>query len=447
MKSGSILTTSKISASTNISADRGEQLFQRQKAEVYRETDRLFVCVLLAEWAMLLIIALLGASEIWRGDSRGVDLHVWNALVFGGAITLVPAALARVRSGWAFTRYTIAACQMLHSGLLISLSGGQSEAYFHVFCSLVILSFYRDWRVLVPATLAVALGHFVHGAHWPFLTYGEYSGGPWRSLEYCIWVILEDIFLGILCLRSTREMHAAAYRNAAFEASETANQLIMDNSRDVICATDPAGCFVTVSAACEVLWGYKPDELIGKNYAEIVHCDDRENSWLTSLEIMSGHSVTNFENRCMRKDGAVVDVLWSACWSESDGTILQVARDITERKQAQATLQKMNRQLASALQANQLIMDNSQDVICTLDAKGQFLSTNAACQSLWGYKAEELIGRCYLVLVRPEDRVTHKANGRSDAQRKQDHRFRESLCAQGRVDCRCALVGKLVGRG
>jgi len=407
MKRDSDLTTSKMGTSATVPADRAKQLLQRQREEVYREADRLFVCVLLAEWAVLLIIALLGAPEIGRADSRGPDLP-WIALIFGGAITLVPIALARVRSGWAFTRYTIAACQMLHSGLLISLSGGQSETYFHVFCSLVILSFYRDWRVLVPATLVVALGNFVRGAPWPFLTYGGYSGSPWTSLEYFTWVLFEDIFLGILCLRSTKEMRTTAYRTAAFEASEHANQLIMDNSRDVICATDPAGRFVTVSAACEALWGYKPEELIGKSYAEIVHHDDRERSWLTNLEIMSGHSATNFENRCLRKDGTVVDVLWSASWSESDGTMLQVARDITERKQAEAALQKTNRQLASALQANQLIMDNSQDVICTLDAKGQFLSTNAACQSLWGYKAEELIGRCYLVLVRPEDRVLTK---------------------------------------
>ena len=71
----------------------------------------------------------------------------------------------------------------------------------------------------------------------------------------------------------------------------------------VICATDPAGHFVTVSAACEALWGYKPEELIGKNYSEIVHRDDQEKSWLANLEIMSGHSVTNFENRCVRRDG------------------------------------------------------------------------------------------------------------------------------------------------
>jgi PAS domain S-box-containing protein len=140
----------------------------------------------------------------------------------------------------------------------------------------------------------------------------------------------------------------------------------------------------------------------------MVHPADREKSRLANLEIMAGHPVTDFENRYVRKDGTIVNVLWSAYWSESDGTMFQVARDITQRKQADAALQKTNRQLASALQANQLIMDNSQDVICALDAKGQFLSTNAACQSLWGYQPEELIGRCYLALVRPEDRARTK---------------------------------------
>src|SRR6476660_5449654 len=117
MKSDPKLTTAKMGTSATVPADRAKQLLQRRREEVYRETDRLFVCVLLAEWAVLLIIALLGAPEIRAGDNRGVDLHVWTAFVFGGGITLVPVALARVRPGWAFTRYTIAACQMLRSGL------------------------------------------------------------------------------------------------------------------------------------------------------------------------------------------------------------------------------------------------------------------------------------------------------------------------------------------
>ncbi|HEY2712031.1 MAG TPA: PAS domain S-box protein [Chthoniobacterales bacterium] len=390
---------------SSLTINRAEELFREQREAVYRETDRLFSRLLLLEWVVLIIVASLVVPENGQGHPGQVDLHVWRTVILGGAITLLPVALTRFRPGAAATRYTIAAAQMLHSGLLISLVGGRLETHFHVFCSLMILSFYRDWRLLVPATLVVALDHFLRGVYWPLTLFGTLSVSPWRSLEHVVWVIFGDICLGISCLRSTQEMRATANRTAALETSQHSNQLIMDNSRDVICANDYRGRFVTVSAACEALWGYKPEELIGKTCADLVHPDDRERSRLANLEIMAGHPVTNFENRYLRKDGTVVDVLWSAYWSEHDGTMFQVARDITQRKRAEAALEKSNRQLASAHQANQLIMDNSQDVICSFDAQGRFLSVNAACQRLWGYEAEELIGRVYLALVHPEDRA------------------------------------------
>ncbi len=397
-----------------LSADRADELFLQRQEEVYRETDQIFVRLLLLEWIVLVIAALVVALGNWSAQA-GIDLQAWVAIILAGTVTLASVALARLRPGAAITRYTIAGAQMLLSGLLIKLSGGQPETRFDVFCSLIILSFYRDWRVLVLATLVGAMDHISRGAYWPFWIHGALDDRSWRSIEAGGWVVFEDILLGILCLHSNREMRGMAMRTAALQeqterlaASQHVNQLIMDKSRDVICANDAEGRFLTVSAACEALWGYTPGELIGKSCAEMVHPEDLEKSRLANLEIMAGHSVTNFENRYVRKDGAIVDVLWSAYWSEIDGTMFQVARDITQRKQAEAASQKTNRQLASALQANQLIMDNSQDVICALDAKGRFLSTNAACQSLWGYQPEELIGRCYLALVHPEDRAPTK---------------------------------------
>jgi PAS domain S-box-containing protein len=425
MKSESTPTASAIGASTadwgthfelgSTSADRADELLRQRREEVYRESDQPFVRLLLLEWVVLVILALIVAPDSWSAPGSRIGLPVWAAIIFGGAVTLPPVALARIRPGAAITRYTVAVAQMLLSGLLINLSGDRPETHFHVFCSLVILSFYRDWRVMVLATLVATADHFLHDVYWPFSMHEVFSASPWRSIEHCAWIVFSGILLGISCLRSNREVRGTAIRTIALQeqtgrlaASQHANRLIMDKSRDAICANDAEGRFLTVSAACEALWGYTPEELIGKSCGELVHPEDREKSRLANLEIMAGHSVTDFENRYVRKDGTIVNVLWSAYWSESDGTMFQVARDVTQRKQAEAALQKTNRQLSSALQANQLIMDNSQDVICALDAKGQFLSTNAACQVLWGYQPEELIGRCYLALVRPEDRALTK---------------------------------------
>ena len=75
--------------------------------------------------------------------------------------SLFPALLGLLRPGRPSTRYTIAAAQMLMGALLIHLTGGRIETHFHVFGSLAFLAFYRDWRVLVSATLVVAIDHFV----------------------------------------------------------------------------------------------------------------------------------------------------------------------------------------------------------------------------------------------------------------------------------------------
>ncbi len=385
--------------------ERATELFRQQRDAVYRQTDQLFARVLSLEWAVLLIVALLVSPGSWRASLVSGHAPVWWALFLGGAMTLGPVALVRWRSGAASTRYAIAAAQMVHSALLIALSGGRMETHFHVFCSLLILSFYRDWRVLIPATAVVVLDHFGRGWFLPLSLYGTLNGVVAKSFEHCAWVLFEDMFLIVGCLRSGEEMRASASRTAALEASQDANAQIMKNSRDVICTNDAAGYFVTVSGACEALWGYTPEEMIGRSCADLVHPDDREKSRLANLEIMAGNPVTNFENRYLRKDGKVVDVLWSAYWSESDGALFQVARDITLRKQADVALEKTNQQLASAHQANLLIMDNSQDVICSLDGQGNFLTTNAASRDLWGYEPAELIGRCFLVLVHPEDRA------------------------------------------
>src|SRR5205814_7657857 len=83
---------------------------------------------------------------------------------------------------------------------------------------------------------------------------------------------------------------------------------------------------------------------------------------------------------------------------------LIMIEDISKRKHAEEALRERTRQLENAVTENQLIMDNSLDVICTIDQDGRFLSVNAACEQIWGYTPAELIGRKYIDLVAPDDR-------------------------------------------
>jgi len=125
------------------------------------------------------------------------------------------------------------------------------------------------------------------------------------------------------------------------------NQLIMENSLDVLSAVDEAGRFLKVSSAAEMQWGYTPAELIGRRYADLVHPEDQDRTAAIAVDIMSGRSVNGFTNRFIRKDGSVVPIDWSAAWSRSDNLMFSVARDATERLQVAEALRQSADELAS----------------------------------------------------------------------------------------------------
>jgi diguanylate cyclase (GGDEF)-like protein/PAS domain S-box-containing protein len=109
----------------------------------------------------------------------------------------------------------------------------------------------------------------------------------------------------------------------------------MDLLLDAICVVDKEGHFVYVSAACERIFGYTPEEMVGRRMIELVFPEDRECTLQAAAQIISGEPQPHFENRYVRKDGQVVNIMWSARWSEADQVRIAVARDITRSKQAE----------------------------------------------------------------------------------------------------------------
>jgi PAS domain S-box-containing protein len=124
------------------------------------------------------------------------------------------------------------------------------------------------------------------------------------------------------------------------QAALDANQLVMDNSQDVICTIDEQGCFLSVNAACEELWGYEAVELIGRRYIDFVFPDDRPMTDAAAKDMLETGKVTDFVNRYVRKDGTLVDVLWSVTWSAKDRIMFCVAHDVTDRARIEKALRE-----------------------------------------------------------------------------------------------------------
>jgi two-component system sensor histidine kinase/response regulator len=196
---------------------RAEDLFAQHEREIHRRTDRLFASLMVLQWIAGIVFALWVSPVAWEGAVSRTHVHVWAAIFLGGGICLFPALLGLFRAGEASTRYTIAVAQMLMGALLIHLTGGRIETHFHVFGSLAFLAFYRDWRVLIPATVVVALDHLLRGIFWPQSVYGVLITSQWRWIEHAAWVIFEDVFLVVSCLRSVADMRETAMRRAALE--------------------------------------------------------------------------------------------------------------------------------------------------------------------------------------------------------------------------------------
>ncbi len=115
-----------------------------------------------------------------------------------------------------------------------------------------------------------------------------------------------------------------------------AHSKVLDLLLDAICIVDREGRFLFVSAACERIFGYAPEEMVGRVMIDLVHPQDRERTLQAAGEIMAGSSKLHFENRYLRKDGQIVHIMWSARWSERDQVRIAVARDISERKRSES---------------------------------------------------------------------------------------------------------------
>lgn len=200
---------------------RSEELRREYSNKLYVRTDRLFAGLMIIQFIAAIFAAVLISPRTWVGDDSYIHFHVYAAVGIGFCLMLLPVLLAIYMPGAALTRYVIAVAQVLFSALFIHLSGGRIETHFHVFGSLAFIAFYRDWRVLIPATAVVAIDHLYRGIFWPESVFGVIASAPWRAIEHAGWVIFEDIFLIYSCVVADRDSRVLADRQARLESINT----------------------------------------------------------------------------------------------------------------------------------------------------------------------------------------------------------------------------------
>ena len=198
-------------------AERARLLYEEQRRSVFVRRDHVFAVLFAVQWAFAIAIAVFWSPHGWAGKVQSTHLHVYTALILGALLTVPPVLMIRSQPGAALTRHVVAISQMCWSGLLVHLSGGRIETHFHVFASLAFLAFYRDWKVLVTATVVISLEHLVRGVVWAESVYGISNPEWWRFLEHAFWVAVENTVLVVGIQDSCREMRILAQRQAEVE--------------------------------------------------------------------------------------------------------------------------------------------------------------------------------------------------------------------------------------
>jgi PAS domain S-box-containing protein len=186
---------------------------------------------------------------------------------------------------------------------------------------------------------------------------------------------------------------------------------IVDSSEDAVISKNLDGTITTWNKGAERIFGYSAEEAIGRQITMLIP-PDRLDEEVTILErLKRGERIEHYETVRLRKDGIRVHLsLTISPVKDPHGRIIgasKVARDITERKEAE-------QELAERAQ----LLDLSNDAILVRDGDDRIRYWNKSASELYGFSGEEAIGRLSHELLQTEfpeslERITEQLHRES----------------------------------
>jgi PAS domain S-box-containing protein len=119
---------------------------------------------------------------------------------------------------------------------------------------------------------------------------------------------------------------------------------MIDTSDDAIISKNLDGMIISWNRGAERVFGYTADEAVGQHITLIIPADRREEETEILARLKRAERIDHFETIRQRKDGSLLDISLSVSpVKDSSGAVigaLKVARDITERKNAERSLRE-----------------------------------------------------------------------------------------------------------
>ncbi len=180
------------------------------------------------------------------------------------------------------------------------------------------------------------------------------------------------------------------------EKEETAKKLlenqkytksIINNSLDIICASNTSGKVIEFNRAAENAFGYKQEEIINKNVG-MLYASKNEYLKVSKQLKKEGRFVGEINNK--RKNGQVFTTFLSASvlYNNEGNPIgtMGISRDITELKEAE-------KQLIESEEKYRDLFENASDLIQSVDKEGNIIYVNNAWKKTLGYTDKEIVNK------------------------------------------------------
>ncbi len=188
----------------------------------------------------------------------------------------------------------------------------------------------------------------------------------------------------ILCARDITDRVRVEEK---LKKSEETARAILNSTEDIIILIDRAGTMLAVNRVCAANFGMEIEELIGKNLFNVSSVDPLGQSIRKQkvLSVFEKGKPIRYENtyRARVYDCAAYPVF------DEEGNVSRVAivaRDITERQQAEEARRKDRDLVLAVLQA-------AGTLLLVLDREGRIIIFNKACEKTTGYSYEEVRGK------------------------------------------------------
>ncbi len=197
----------------------------------------------------------------------------------------------------------------------------------------------------------------------------------------------DGALIDILCVG--QDITAQKELRRALEEKNAELDRYFDLSLDLLCIANLDGEFVKVNPQWQKTLGYRSEELVGRKFLDLVHPDDVAATLGEMTRLAERENSENFQNRYRCKDGSYRWIEWRSRAPSGD-RIYAVARDVTDRRQAEEVLRQSEETFRNIVQASPMGIH-----MYRLDGDDRliFIGANPAADRLLGVDNRDFVGK------------------------------------------------------